>query len=122
MSAFIVEKRHIDLMVNFGRIYGDFRLDELDRIGQILVDENYKSVNCRYDESTKPDKYFYEKFGEKITPTRAVMACRCLNYQSCESDDYDGSEAERYIKKIEYTAVDLLLEAAEPGYNYWGEV
>ncbi len=50
MSAFIVEDAHIDALVTFatsGQRISMLRNEE-DKIGQTLVDENWRSVNYRY--------------------------------------------------------------------------
>ena len=66
MSAFMVSDAHIDALVTFAvrhqvsyRVNGsriDVTKNNAEEIGQILVDENYRSLNARYSERT--EEYF----------------------------------------------------------------
>ena len=108
MSAFIVNKTHIDAIIttivdcpniNIGRYE-----NALNSIGQILWDENYKSVNYRYNEDEKPPQYIHRV--KYVGLIQAIKAINCLNYQSCEHPDYYNSES----KKIQDSAKEFLLK------------
>jgi hypothetical protein len=48
MSAYIVSRKHIHYLVTAAAQYGLIRLREQDKTGQMLWDENIKSVQYRY--------------------------------------------------------------------------
>jgi len=118
MSAFIVSDNHINVLVNFcARKNILFHFDDEtinsndrpDEIGQILLDENYKSVNNRYNENAISHKFKYNFYQKKDrAPIEIIKACRCLNYQSCESKNYYSSKAYEIINKIIYEAIDTI--------------
>jgi len=110
MSAFIVTKLHIDLIVtvlaekkcySIKKVLEKYNHD-FDKIGQILLDENYRSVNYRYSENDKTPKYKFAKYKGRISIGQALKALDCLDYQSCECSDYDDSEAKEIITTSQF--------------------
>lgn len=137
MSAFVVDKAHIDLLVRAAEHYGRTADDrfrwwrpdengdfagwrELDpfadgddperltrsQLGQILVDENVRSVHHRYPRDNADlgelpgpiDAYYlgpyvYDDPGFAPEPDEVFAAIDCLDYQSCETDDWRRTEA-----------------------------
>jgi len=159
MSAYIVDRRHIDYLLTAGfRLayppYGPMRWqspDETpadvhqagspwgpgylahihkvqrtleagtaDMVGAMLWEQNYRSVNFRYDEegwkNAVPD-YTYSEFYGKIDPVQVLKAISCYRYQSCESPDWDETEAAAFCDALESYAIKAL-----PGYDAasWG--
>jgi len=124
MSAFIVNKKHIDALVTWAgaqhyQIHyypngGDWLpiAGREDEVGQVLVNENYRSVNYRYDESDKPDRYLWSQYSQPLSAVQVIKACNCFDYQACETDDYPDSEATAIIKAIREQAIRQL-----PGYE-----
>ena len=124
MSAFIVSNEHVSAMMQAARkSYPDdmasyywneercyFNADSQEA-GQILVDENFRSVNCRYDENTLPDTYAYSA-PRSYTGVEILKAIACYEYQSCETDDWKESEAYAIAKALESRAIRMI-----PGYN-----
>jgi len=125
MSAFIVCDEHISAMlqaVNLSRHAGDgasYRWNGEARyfggntrdIGQKLVDENYRSVNYRYDEAHKPHTFTF-KLTKEHSPAGIIKACDCYNYQSCETPDWRESEAHAIMRALRERAIRFL-----PGYD-----
>lgn len=125
MSAFILLEKHINTLItsalfasrygyNFGVVhnnqYKTYHFNDTDILGQILVNQNYKSVNYRYDENEIPYKYHF-----KYTEAEAIQilkACDCYDYQSCETEDYYSTEACAIIERIRRDTISTL-----PGYN-----
>jgi hypothetical protein len=113
MSAFICNDYHISVLANYawenGLPYywnGQYRkCDNPERIGAILKKENVRSVNYRYSErqSTKFE-YDASVVGKEISRAQILQAAFCLNYQSCERDDWPKSEAHAIIMAIVYDA------------------
>jgi hypothetical protein len=148
MSAFVVDKSLIDLLVaaadHYGRRGGGSRMqwwqtdeqggyagwrylwpaeDEDDshytasQVGQMLVDENVRSVHHRYSD-TDPDRgdlpgpvdayymgpYVYEPPGRVLSPGEVFAAIDCLDYQSCEHDEWRSSEAHAFLESLREAA------------------
>jgi hypothetical protein len=92
MSAFIVNKTHIDAIVtaivDCPNINISRSESNIDLVGQILWDENFKSVNYRYSDNEQAPKYSHRV--KYVSLAQAIKAISCLNYQSCEHPDYYG--------------------------------
>ena len=124
MSAFIVGNKHISAMMQAAspRYPGDtvsyYWNDEphyfgghSQEIGQKLVDENYRSVNYRYNEDTQPET-FKNIPQRRFSPVELIKACDCYNYQSCETPDWKETEAYAIMQMLRERAIDNL-----PGYS-----
>jgi hypothetical protein len=127
MSAFVVSNDHIDALLTFaidkrasyninescGRM--SFAETTATEIGRVLLRENERSVNQRYQENDAgiADSYEWRRFpNRRLTPVNILKACSCFDYQACETDDYEESVAHRIIDAIRHTAIGSL-----PGYN-----
>lgn len=114
MSAYIVEKEHIDYLVKAIIKYG-LRTDA-NQVGKMLWTENIKSVNYRYSETTPPYEYKYSEAPE-IEPVQLIKSIHCYEYQSCEHPSWEDSES-RWLMKLlmNNSIIDL------PGYceAKWG--
>ena len=84
----------------------------IHRIAQKLVDENYRSVNYRYGEETQVPKFVYDGKVHAKSPVEIIKACRCYDYQTCETPDWEESEAYAIVRLIESRAINSL-----PGYD-----
>jgi hypothetical protein len=121
MSAFIVNDNHISALVRWAcrdnlRYYrrnadGVGVAGNEQRIAQLLLDENIKSVNHRYNETTE-QAIVYDAFATNLLPIEVIKACHCLAYQSCEHDGWEASEAKCILDSIEAAAIRRL-----PGYD-----
>lgn len=124
MSAFVVNKSHINAMLQAafrsGRRYGgsgfkwehDGELQTLnennaDEIGQMLLDENIASVMYRYEDSTITDlpgsatadyllPFQWHPMGKTPTAIEAIKLCHCYSYQSCEHPGWKQSNAKAF--------------------------
>ena len=98
MSAHIVSTKTIDKCV-YAFVRPLFlespNKEFLDKVGQVLVNENFKSVNRRYKEQEDSYEYEYEDvyMDDKNNLYSLYKALRCLDYQSCECDDYEKTTA-----------------------------
>ncbi len=122
MSAFIVSNTHIATLMNFAHrhhvtvYYNDRRWDarnsdDFATLAQILVNQNYLSVNTRYDEGKEPADYRHIDTPE-VPIVQIFKACDCYDYQACETDDYQETLARRFIDAIRREAWTGL-----PGYD-----
>ena len=126
MSAYVVEGILISAIVNAA--YGcerfylthffdapneflDFRYDQA-RIGQILLDENYRSVNFRYKEKTASLPYRHDRRTRQLKPANILNFCNTYIYQACEHPEWEKSTAYRLIRWI----MDDIIRSLD-GYN-----
>jgi hypothetical protein len=126
MSAYVVETAHIDALVTYavanqisytssvGRT--TISLLNADEIGQKLLDENVRSVNYRYRETDAAERYTF-KHVMPLPAVNIIKACHCLDYQSCETPDWQETEAFAILQAIKEAATYKL-----PGYDAapWG--
>lgn len=123
MSAFICSDRHINAIVRFA-CKNNLRITHGNpstflavpgneqRVAEILLTENIRSVNYRYGLSDEDDVIVYDPFAPDLRPIEVIKACDCLAYQSCEHPAWDESLACKLLHEIQRKAVQLL-----PGYD-----
>lgn len=130
MSAYLVDYKTIQALVQFAARpeYGSpasyywngerFLITDESQIGQILWSENNRSVNYRYDEQ-KPNPNYKHTHSYRLTPPplHIIKLCDCLDYQSCETPDWNTTEAHAVLQYIRERAIHEL-----PGYEDapWG--
>ena len=118
MSAYLVNNETINCIVN-GAIQLRDRFDrEIDpqQAGEMLIKENCRSLNSRYDDD--PEKISYPfVFKRQNYDKKDIYGCTaCYNYQACESEDYELTEAAEFIR---YVQQRLLLSFIGEEYP-WG--
>jgi hypothetical protein len=134
MSAYIVDLATIHAILTWARglrisvpnLDGSPRwapLNDLDpgEVGQLLLNENYKSVNHRYCAKEVPPAYAFREIhsikrgGQShiLNAIDAIKLCSCLEYQSCEHPSWASKFLDRVIKNSIYRL---------PGYDEapWG--
>lgn len=127
MSAWIVSKKHVDLMVagiTRGTRDGVLKADErdADKMGQMFVTENVASVSYRYPDD-KPDElpgcgdyhltpYRFEDPQYQPTAAELLSAIDCYCYQSCEHEAWADSIARA---QCEWVAAEI--RAARPNVD-----
>ena len=123
MSAYVVSKKHIDTIVSawisMAEPSHDNRADRLKlatQVGQMLWNENYRSVNRRYNEKSEPLVYRYTEVS--LPPTSAMLlpllfkALDCYDYQCCETSDWEETQAFRFVSRLRREAWKQI-----PGYE-----
>lgn len=121
MSAYIVDDQVISAILEAVTEAGPFvywwsgtwYTKTAEQLGQILVDQNYRSVNARYNRSQKPHQYIHRKT-RRLKPIEIVSLCDCYSYQACETDDWRNTEAAQIVEKIKQLAIHDI-----DGYG-WG--
>lgn len=124
MSAFIVTNDHINGMLLSIRPHysGDLCSYEWNgeihhmagnerEIGQKLVDENFRSVNYRYNENDEPYLYSQYYVGD-LSWIQVVKLCHCYIYQTCEHPEWEKSEAFAIVDRLLHRAISRV-----PGYE-----
>lgn len=127
MSAFLVDPEHINVLIQAGltRKYPGIGLswhhlgesyaleyNTADRVGQMLLDANAASVNHRYDED---EMYIYSYTQPQHTnwsPVEVLKAIHCYQYQACEPDDWNTSEANAFCDALTHYVINKM-----PGYD-----
>ena len=154
MSAFVVSKKHIDHMASVAlegpanscrrdwsrpRLRSSVGIGTIDcshispdELGQILVDENLRSIHARYpDTVTNPEgtpgpcarywetayKYQAPNPLKRLNAVTALKAINCYQYQACESDDWETTRAYAFCQDLKESLIRAL-----PGYDDapWG--
>lgn len=63
------------------------------QLGQLLVNENYNSVNFRYNQKEQPHPYSYQKPKCQRSPVEVIKLVHGYEYQTCEHEGWRGSAA-----------------------------
>lgn len=117
MSAWIVSKAHIDVLV-YGLITFELLNEEkADTCGQMLVDECVKSVSALYPRDTPEDlpgpadnyylkPYRFERPTKDLISIAIAKAVACFKYQSCEHDEWETSNAKKVMDILEVTIAE----------------
>ena len=136
MSAYIVDKEHIDYLVFTAKTWRAMRVHHNGQwhemtpreLGQMLWDENTRSVEHRYP-SDRIDQlpgtigdapYIYDaspKVWARLDPVQVLKALKCYEYQACEHDGWKDSAAKWFTDALASEAIRHL-----PGYEdaEWG--
>lgn len=143
MSCYVVDKKVIDLMVSWimnrgikykaenyhydGYMGILFDVNEMSNaIGQSLLDANYDSVNCRYDENRKAPTYEYSEDALQESCKNGTYladvysAIQEYNYQACETENYFESELYHSLQDAKESMLVGLLRQQCPKADGWG--
>jgi len=97
---------------NARRRHRELNTDTVHAVGQLLVAQNYASVNYRYDEDELEPVYTFEAVLGVPNPVVVLKAINCYEYQARETPDYDNSEAAAFCQALRGAAIHHL-----PGYD-----
>lgn len=87
--------------------------DDERAVFEMLATENARSVGYRYNEPTKPVDYVAWPFGSPAPSiVEALKLLDCYEYQACECQDWEDSEAFRWCYRLR-----KALGRALPGYD-----
>lgn len=141
MSAYVCSDAHIKALAIFAvrKVHGSLNVDPryvdgakdiasrspevvATRYAAMLLAENVRSVRRRYADDLGDYDEIQITPSEvlrpaAITPVVILKLCACLDYQSCESDDWQTTKAHALLQQIKDAAIRLL-----PGYEEapWG--
>lgn len=109
MSAWVVSKAHIDVLVNAAAQFELIdNLREANTAGRLLWLENYRSVNFRYDEELEPIQYKINTMEDVFHAAAILRVLDCYEYQSCEHPDWENSEAFVFCARLRVAALHRL--------------
>lgn len=118
MSAFIVSKPLIDCLVHayVTDKWASSEGKDPQKLGAMLWQENYRSVNHRYNERDKAPAYRYER-STVVDPVVILKQIACYEYQTCEHPQWEASEAFKFCEGLRRMVINRL-----PGYEAakWG--
>lgn len=100
MSAWVVEKGHIDVLVAAMIEYRVITPEQAVDTGRMLWRENHASVNFRYREKTRTPAYRHTAAREPLHPVAVLNALGCYEYQTCEHQGWDASEAKALCLRL----------------------
>lgn len=124
MSAYIVSDNTIHAIVKGFEVYNaDYKAADYSRptqiiidlqavrngIGQSLLNQNYKSVNCRYRENTETPKYNYKDV--EINEGILYGCIECYIYQACETNDFYESELYNSLQRLKEAMLVSMIKA-----------
>ncbi len=135
MSAYVVSNDTIDFLVTASRLWRldadgylpyDARNLTDNELGQVLLSENVRSVNARYnlkgdDAETPAYEYRSVRF-DAIDAVSVLKSVQCVDYQSCETDDYQTTTAYKVLKAIEQGAIAHLRGYSEAPWGWTRDV
>ena len=116
MSAYIVDNKHIDVIVSYCSGYGDsgawvrlkneyFYLNHQNagRIAYELYKQNVLSVNSRYSNNNSDELYSFNYIPNTkndYTIADIAKAIDSLEYQSCEHAGWEASDAKFILQQM----------------------
>lgn len=133
MSAFLVSDKHINTLITYanldryghqwklndGRTLDSKDSNDLQTAAEILKYENIRSLQARYEDRLEPEEkegaitFRFTPVSPKLGAVQILKACACYDYQACESDDYDQSDAKKIVDSIRYQAINSLPKYEE---------
>jgi len=115
VSAWIVERGHIDVLVAAALQYRVIEAKLAGPTGADLWRENHASVNYRYDEATVTPSYRRAvRAVEPLHPVAVLKAIDCYDYQSCEHQGWGASRAAQFCTLLRLAVLAEHPELAAP--------
>ena len=107
MSCFICNKETFNVVLSYMKDTMEISNEELNRIGLNLLNLNIDSWNTRYKETVPHEK---EQFFNHmcINDFDAYCAIKCIDYQSCEVENYE--ERNKLIEVIKKMTIDNIFK------------
>ncbi len=96
----------------------ELNINTADKVGQMLLTENYRSVYSRYQpvagcvNPVHNEEYVFSRVNGKVDPVQVLKAIDCLEYQSCYHPGWKDSDARRFLENLRGRATNQL-----PGYQ-----
>lgn len=132
MSAYTLSNEHISAMLqaaNFSDYAGDtctyrfngelhYMKGNIQEIGQKLLDENFRSVNFRYGDDM-PSPKFSRKYTQDYTAAQIIKLCNCYDYQTCETPDWNETEAYAIYNALRERAISRLVNSQAEARDIW---
>ena len=86
----------------------ELTMETADNVGQMLWEQNYRSVNYRYDEYVPTPRYTFAIVPrEEMNVLDAISLTMSYEYQSCETPDWERTEAHEFAEAL----IRMLIHA-----------
>ena len=121
MSAFVVRKPHVDALVSALVGVCGYPSEWAGALGHKLWSENFRSVNCLYEEEEPTPVYEPELVHGPFDLVAVLKAASCMDYQSCEHPEWKQSEAFALLELLRSEIFKLRPELGEEAVNRYGE-
>lgn len=124
MSAYLCNDEHFDALATWAtrrphfetfryRFNGEWHTPDAAKIATTLHAQNVRSVNHRYKEHESPSYRYQSVPLDCISATDILMACDGLEYQSCETPDWEETEAFAILRAIRSRAIRVVTEKSK---------
>jgi len=115
MSAYQVSDEHINAIVTALATANIIEKDDREPIARLLLKENIKSVNYRYNMGKNIDAIvFHLKFkSKKLSLYNVYKLVGCYEYQSCEHPTWEQSKAKSLCDSLN----EYILANNKKGYK-----
>ena len=136
MSAYRVSDYHLNIIVSYftqqtthtGNLWlevnGEYQyltIQTAPEVAKILMDENKRSLANRYPNAPemqgRPYQFNYLPEAKYYSPAEIAKAIDCLEYQSCESDDYETTKAYHLLHLMRKGLLDEIADSE--GVQAW---
>jgi hypothetical protein len=118
MSAFMCSDKHISALACYAAQHDVCRyVGRAEELAKLLHKSNALSLTARYGDPDDPPFEFHFVETRNLPLINVIKAAHCFEYQACEYDGWEKSEAKRVIESIVSNATVSL-----PGYDDapWG--
>jgi hypothetical protein len=102
----------------YGRVVRHLTRENAGYVGAMLLAENARSVDHRYDEDEWEQPYLFKSLPGVPNPVSVLKALDGFEYQACEHPEWEKSEAFNFCQSLRKRAITKL-----PGYEadeHWG--
>jgi hypothetical protein len=108
-------KKHEELNKKFANL---LRSEKLNYIGNYILENNYLSVNFRYNQNEKAHDFNFKPSYKSISIAQFLKNIDCIDYQSCEVDNYYQSEFYYFLNRLKQFAIYRIdgYDQAQWGY------
>lgn len=127
MSACVVSEKHVVTLAYFYEMLVKhsfkesypYSLPMVQDTAKILRRENVKSVNYRYNEKSKVDKFTGVLPDTDISMLSLYKQIECWDYQSCERPTFQKSNAYKMMMELKSTVSWLIIEKSPSLLNQY---
>ncbi len=125
MSAYLCNDEHFDALATWAtrrspsgftfryRFNGEWHTPDAAKVATTLHAQNVRSVNHHYSETESPAYRYRAVPLDYISATDVLMACAGLEYQSCETPDWEETEAYAILSAIRKRAIHVVTENSQ---------
>lgn len=123
MSAWMVSDLQFSAVINKMVEFDIILEKDIVKIGQMLVDENIKSLVSRYGKGEqKENEHSYTHTNLIVTDEQAFKFSHCIRYQSCEHDTWKTSNTCGFLITLEKVIEKKLNKTSKQLSESWDKL